>query len=186
VDGECGVECPAGLDVCGDGCVDVTADPNHCGECGNACTTSVIGASPTCVGGVCGYTCGTLTECDGACVDVTSDPNHCGSCDQICPGGRACVGSQCAPETLGCTANSQCGSACPSSVVEFCDCGMTVGSNPIPVCYHAVRGCSATQYFCHSDADCAPGSACINRNGPCGGCDGLTQGKGICSELCTG
>src|SRR4029077_810538 len=38
--GVCG-PCPAGQNLCGSACRDLTSDNNNCGACGNACNTSI-------------------------------------------------------------------------------------------------------------------------------------------------
>jgi hypothetical protein len=45
--------CPSGTSVCGNSCVDIQTDPQHCGTCGVACT-----ANQDCVNGVCQQTRG--------------------------------------------------------------------------------------------------------------------------------
>ena len=47
--GPCGLGCSSGFECCSTGCVDVTADPQHCGACENACVSSQFcGIEPTC------------------------------------------------------------------------------------------------------------------------------------------
>jgi glucosylceramidase len=55
------VSCDAGLAVCGQGCVDVAADPANCGGCGIPCFSG-----QTCQGGVCQCAPG-LVDCNGGC-----------------------------------------------------------------------------------------------------------------------
>jgi hypothetical protein len=45
--------------------------------------------------------------------------------------------------------------------------------------------CSTPANYCSSDADCGAGSACVNLNDGCGGCDAFTGGLGICNPICT-
>ncbi|HET8521909.1 MAG TPA: hypothetical protein VFL82_01675 [Thermomicrobiales bacterium] len=87
------------------------------------------------------------------------------------------------PPMLGCTAGSQCESQCPNTTQQFCACGMTMTNQP--VCYLEQNGCPASSFYCTDDDGCDPGWACVNLNDGCGGCDLLTQGKGICNPICT-
>jgi hypothetical protein len=80
--------CGAGRTACGDDCVDVRSDPNHCGGCGIACT-----GADACQLGTC---CGAAEEvCSGRCVDLSSDPRHCGVCDRACDTGLRCSAGTC-------------------------------------------------------------------------------------------
>lgn len=81
--------CTAPAVRCNDVCVDVGADPQNCGRCGNVCTG---GAS--CTSGECA--CPTpSTVCNGECVSLSTDPNNCGSCGTGCGNGLLCVNGQC-------------------------------------------------------------------------------------------
>lgn len=82
--------------TCDGRCVDLGANPEHCGACGVAC-----GAGRFCVGGVCGALCAApRILCAGACVDPESDPEHCGGCGIVCPTGL-CNGGRCRDERAG-------------------------------------------------------------------------------------
>lgn len=75
--GGCG--CPQDRpDECDGRCVDVQTDPDHCGECGNACA-----AGETCQGGQCGVACG-----NDFCPIATEvcDNGSCRTCD-VCGSG---------------------------------------------------------------------------------------------------
>ena len=76
---------------CGDGCVDLDNDPQHCGACDNACDDDEV-----CDQGACATICGEgLTPCDGACVDLDVNPDHCGGCGVACLEGEVCVEGAC-------------------------------------------------------------------------------------------
>jgi hypothetical protein len=86
--------CPAGKRACAaDGeetlCADLSADPEHCGRCDQAC-----GPNQVCQNGVC--VCSDLpglSECDTACVDTASSPDHCGGCGRRCS--ERCTRGEC-------------------------------------------------------------------------------------------
>ncbi|TMQ09058.1 MAG: hypothetical protein E6J90_16005 [Deltaproteobacteria bacterium] len=75
-------------------CVDVTQDPNHCGNCMTAC-----GRAESCTSGVC--TCAAPSMvCGTGCVDLASDGANCGHCGRSC-GAGACRGGDCTPAQIG-------------------------------------------------------------------------------------
>lgn len=67
-------------------CVDINADPDHCGGCNESCETDIAGASPHCDSGECRTECESSDHeiCDSECIAVQTDPDHCGSCDNTC------------------------------------------------------------------------------------------------------
>jgi len=89
--------------------IDLQTDPDHCGECANACLRVPSGV-PTCVDGRCGLSCGAgHADCDGrpetGCEVLTDrNPEHCGACDTRCDAASpppnmvaaGCVASRCA------------------------------------------------------------------------------------------
>ena len=79
--------------LCGDDCVQLDSDTNHCGACDHACAaTNAFDLG--CSGGVCSPSCAYLFfDCttpgledddDGCETDGTSDPGHCGGCEHVC------------------------------------------------------------------------------------------------------
>lgn len=60
--------CPNGTSCCDNFCVDLTADPLHCNQCGSKCQ----GGSPIC--------------CAGQCFDALTSVAHCGKCEIACSG----------------------------------------------------------------------------------------------------
>jgi len=85
-----GCECPSGLTLCGQSCVDETSDSNNCGECGNACLGGL-----ECLDGKCACGCG-YDYCPGVgCINTQEDINNCGGCGIMCAQGVACRGGAC-------------------------------------------------------------------------------------------
>jgi len=91
---ECGTceECPqakcedVGLTKCGEQCVDLTKDEDHCGSCWNFCSPGYL-----CRAGVCALSCQTgLTKCATQCVNTRTDEANCGSCARECDPGEIC------------------------------------------------------------------------------------------------
>lgn len=81
---------PTGTLDCGSGCVDVTANPEHCGSCENVGD----GATEGCVN----YQCqckARLTRCGGVSVDRQTGESNCGSCGVTCTGKKACKNGVC-------------------------------------------------------------------------------------------
>ena len=95
----------------GDGCeVNLGAEVNHCGACGNACTTA--NGTPGCDGGMCNVAqCNTgFADCDlqvqnGCEVNTQNSVTSCGVCGNTCDAANAtdsCVNGVCA---FACAAN---------------------------------------------------------------------------------
>lgn len=81
-DGLCAVACPGGRTSCADECVDTSADPRHCGSCGNACQVGQLCQDSQCVAGPdCRQEpCTGFTYCDlnnGQCVAGCIEDNQC-------------------------------------------------------------------------------------------------------------
>ncbi len=76
---------------CGDRCVDVDSDPDHCGLCGHACEGGEV-----CSQGACLSQCyADYEECRGGCFDVSVSAVHCGRCGNGCAGDDICWEGQC-------------------------------------------------------------------------------------------
>lgn len=87
------VMCPVeGNLFCGEKCIDVTFDLDHCGACGNQCTRGKM----TCMAGEC-LCLGSAIMCEGACYDGFTSREHCGSCGEACTIAEACVSGACRP-----------------------------------------------------------------------------------------
>jgi hypothetical protein len=141
-----GDSCPAGRIACGgEGCVDPSVDPAHCGACDNACSPA-----QRCVGGACVAGCPAgRADCDSneanMCeVDTTADLANCGACGRACALANAvgaCADGQCSVRQCadgfgdcdndpanGCEANLQtdgehCGACGTQCAGQFCVAG---------------------------------------------------------------
>jgi hypothetical protein len=182
------------LQVCGDasvalgtGKVNLSTDPLNCGCVGSRCPP-VAQADPTCVSGICSFSCRTgWADCDGneanGCeVDLTSTEN-CGRCGNLCTvanGTPYCAGGACS--VMRCESGF---ADCNQSVSDGCEinlrtslgnCGMCrnlcIEPNASPVC--AFGRCDYSR--CDDGyGDCDPGLAACETNlltnvDNCGGC----------------
>ncbi|MBN8609275.1 MAG: hypothetical protein J0L92_01735 [Deltaproteobacteria bacterium] len=84
--------CPAPTRLCGSVCVDVEADPDHCGACGQRCVP-LAGSIPFCASYLCvravcrpGFANCDTDRLNGCEVDVDASIEHCGRCDHACEG----------------------------------------------------------------------------------------------------
>ncbi len=114
-----GTACPQGQQRCGEQCVDLDTDQNHCGTCDNACGDGMV-----CNGaGQCALPCENgLTDCGGTCVDTDTDQNHCGACDNACDPGYLCDGGgQCVIDCA--TGLTDCSGTCVDLTLDDLHCG---------------------------------------------------------------
>ena len=84
--------CDGGQLRCGDTCVSVKDNADHCGKCDNACAEG-----GTCDGLQCTCPKGQL-DCDGLCINVLTNVAHCGNCNADCTYDHAsplCVAGKC-------------------------------------------------------------------------------------------
>lgn len=87
-------------DICGDECIGLDGDLNHCGSCDTVCATGPH-ATPSCTNRTCAIACDlAYADCDGAAAtgcerDLASDPAHCGACKAACPAGTLCAAGAC-------------------------------------------------------------------------------------------
>lgn len=161
---------------CADGCANLQTDPDHCGDCAEACPAT----KPFCVAGVCtpcsaSRLCpnGLFCQTDGSCVASctvcqtasaglcvnTASLNH--TCTSPCPSGEWCDAGQCA--AIAATVNLiDCQSVCGGSATV---CGETVTCPSCGRC-SAQTGCSANTL---QDGPLGPGTYCSLSNGglPC-------------------
>lgn len=186
--GACGASCGAGLQCCGDVCIDTTSDDRFCGGCGiegsQACNTE---AGQGCCGsmchdllteldncGVCGRECPTGQACcGGECVNRDSDPDACGVCGNACADGERCCRGQCSLP-----GSSRCGSCaddCESMGLGCCDGSCVDLDTDRTYCGSCGRSCAAGEFCCEG--------ACVTSDAShCGAC-GIVCESG---ELCCG
>jgi hypothetical protein len=85
---------------CGGVCRRVLTDPANCGDCGAVCPAP-SGATPTCMGGRCGYACDAAhADCDerpsnGCEVTLATEHEHCGRCGTACTDRQECRSGVC-------------------------------------------------------------------------------------------
>ena len=87
------VMCPIeGYLFCGEKCIDVSFDLDHCGTCGNSCTRGTM----SCMTGEC-VCLGDGIMCDGECFDTFKSREHCGGCGASCTSAEVCLEGGCIP-----------------------------------------------------------------------------------------
>lgn len=109
------------LEECDGVCINIRADPQHCGACNRPCPNAFA-----CQFGNCIPSCGGqfFQFCDGGQVNVGGDPNNCGFCGNVCPEGTICSqGFGGAPQCV-----NPCTSICGQSSLPG-GCGMPVLMN---------------------------------------------------------
>lgn len=187
---------------------------DHCSACGDSCGEGTSCLEYVCVpDGPTGCLPGLQPDEDGACMpcapgSASSDGLSCQPCavdsyaafaaQVVCfpcadgyttngaTGATACSHID-SGEPLICTADNECQSQCPGAVSPYCYCGTTFDTGE-HVCYSADQGCPGPDY-CLTSTDCDAGSACVNLNGGCGGCDNYILGQtgqsmGVCNRVC--
>ncbi len=88
--------CVPGTEMCGEDCVDIMEDPEHCGACDSPCDDG-----QACDAGECVSPCDEgLTDCGGACINTDDDPEHCGACGNVCEFGESCIDGACIPDEV--------------------------------------------------------------------------------------
>lgn len=171
--------CPPGEKECGDACVDVSANPSHCGTCGNAC-----GSGQKCERGVCVAACtvNTNNACgDGKCWDLEADPKHCGSTCRSCRSLETCTAGACACPAGSTTCNGRC--TVLESDPENCGaCGTRCALGE--ACVAGACGCQGGLTRC--------GNECVSlvSQTNCGACGqacgaGLSCSQGKCVAACS-
>lgn len=194
----CGTErCTGAQTCCGNTCVDVSADAEHCGGCGQACDAAAECVSGACVCG--GISCADDEACCGlsggpSCVAIEENPAHCGACGNACGDNQICQGGLCLCEDAGgtyeqCRAGESCcpGLGCRALGSDANSCG-TCGlvCNPGELCDLGVCACGDVRGA--SAPACGTGEACCGETPTCVAEDDpvCTCGSGRClpGELC--
>ncbi len=187
---------------CGGACRRVLTDPMHCGDCNVMCPT-VAGATATCMGGRCGYSCdGAHADCDerasnGCESERAVDHANCGRCGMACTDAQECRDGACGAcgtgrewcTGLGCTTLRDndmncggCGTVCPlgyvcrgfSCTANVCDAGVPVDAEGRAIWLQCPGGCVDTEHDPRNCGRC--GNVCPPENATCygGGCrDGM-------------
>jgi hypothetical protein len=177
--GSCSISCPSNLDNCSGTCTDTAHDPEHCGGCGQACSTNHT-TLRACVNDTC-YLLGCQTDhqdCNGLASDgceaaLLTSSQHCGACGSVCnlPRKGTCSGGSCICDAgwSDCNGGSDGCEAQLSSNPSHCGaCGVT--------CNLPRKGtCSGGSCICDSGwADCNGGSdGCetnLTSDTSCGAC----------------
>jgi Cys-rich repeat protein len=157
--GVCNGTCNAGYADCDmnlltNGCeVNTTSDRNHCGGCGNACSTNNM-ATVSCANSVCNGTCNNgYADCDmnllgnGCEVDTLTDKANCGGCGKVCSGNHItspiCTGGLCT-------------GACDTG---YGDCNGDKLSDGCETALNTVQNCGACGNACGAGSMCV-GGAC--------------------------
>lgn len=116
--------CPGEQTECGNLCVSLERDAEHCGACGRVCD-----AGETCTDGACVVRCPrSLSACGDTCADLDVDPSHCGACGSACEEGKVCV-------------NGGCNQACPAGQ-EACDSRCVSTDNDAQHCGGCGNACA--------------------------------------------
>ncbi|MEY4578745.1 MAG: hypothetical protein RL701_3448 [Pseudomonadota bacterium] len=114
--GKCLVACSQPKSVCGNACVDMQTDINHCGACETVCAASANEVT-VCQASKCVNTCDPrLTACSGGCVDIKTSADHCGACGHACAaidnGSSTCADGAC--KITCANGYARCGDGCVS------------------------------------------------------------------------
>ena len=112
-------------------CVNLTADDNNCGGCGNVCAANQHCAAPAGAGGVCvcdvdagpGQPLLPIENCGGTCQNTTEDPYNCGGCGNVCVSG-SCILGDAGVGICNCPLPyTQCGPDCVDTFSDINHCG---------------------------------------------------------------
>lgn len=154
--------CPTNSVSCAATCVDITADPGHCGMCS---ALPKCGLGSMCADSKCACQPG-LTLCGGICIDTKGHPDACGGCGDSfkCGSGERCRAGSCVD-----AGDFKCPDNRPT------ECASTDGRK---ACFDTKRDpmhCGG----CGSDKRCTSSELCVD-----GKCIGYTVGVGCTSCPC--
>ena len=183
--GMCTTKCDAGYDVCDTDCANLTNDPDHCGKCSQACSSSEVCSKSACLPNPCAAG---KHLCDTECV-TDNDIAHCGRACEPCPnptnGTATCDGTKCGASCQG--GYHACGSQCLSNTSPA-SCSTHCTPCPLPASGHGIAGCDGTActVSCDNDYHACTGD-CVTDNDPdhcgtrCDPCPKPTNGSATCS-----
>lgn len=164
---------------CGSTCVDLTKDPNNCGNCNVKCV-----ANQYCAASKCNNACNPpLKLCGQFCVDTTSDHENCGMCGKGCAGDQDCIGGSCIkhcplgltvcdPDCVDLTTDINncggCGNACGMNQVctggQCCGIGQTVCNGVCTNTGYDNNNCGACGFACGGNTPYCAGGQCKTCN----------------------
>ncbi|MBK04112.1 MAG: hypothetical protein CL920_34335 [Deltaproteobacteria bacterium] len=127
-DGRIDEDCPCTTDedcghnktCCGDTCVNLAFNTDHCGECGKTCDSGSICLLSKCRGKLqCTFP---KIQCADKCVDTQQDVDNCGDCEKRCEPNETCSAGTCKPITCD-PELTLCGGKCINTNIENQHCG---------------------------------------------------------------
>lgn len=164
-------------ELCGDRCVSVADDLQHCGACDQAC-----GTGQTCAQGACACM-GELSSCGASCTNLQTDGANCGQCGNACPTTLVCSLGQCADHCA--DGLTECGTSCTDTDTDVTNCGgCGTACAPGMACTDGACTCAGGLSLC--------GTSCVNTDtdaSNCGQCGTVCSGScvaGECVESGTG
>jgi Cys-rich repeat protein len=189
--GTCGIGmCNTGFGNCdgntANGCeLDLRADRNNCGACGNRCSASAV-----CFAGMCRNLCTPpLAICGAMCVDTTSNNANCGACGRAC-GAVANGTNSCEMSICNITCSRGFGN-CDAMAANGCERNLTTDVANCGRCGNvctATNGVAACRNGACALASCSTGFADCDGN-PANGCEvdvrAMTNNCGACGRVCS-